>query len=144
LGEVKSAALPADTPHIPLQDSNILSLSRRRDFVKPPLLTDHGARQEDAALGRFLQVDPEAEGFPSMRGYLYLGGDPFNHSDPDGRRLVRGSPYAAGGRLEPHEIAALYDENIAHFNRLAGYAHKNYLDERLISAGSRGVPYVYI
>ena len=46
---------------------------------------DHGARQHDAAIGRFTTVDPMAEKYYNISPYAYCGNNPVNRIDPDGR-----------------------------------------------------------
>ncbi|MCU0674820.1 MAG: RHS repeat-associated core domain-containing protein, partial [Myxococcota bacterium] len=51
-------------------------------------LVRYGARDYDAALGRWLAKDPSliAGGDPNL--YAYVDGDPIGHVDPDGRRKM--------------------------------------------------------
>jgi RHS repeat-associated protein len=47
-----------------------------------------GARFYDCDVARFLSVDPLAVKYPSMSGYMYVGGMPSMAVDPDGRDIV--------------------------------------------------------
>ena len=45
---------------------------------------DHGARHNDAAIGRWHSIDKNAEKYYSISPYAYCGGDPVNFGDYDG------------------------------------------------------------
>ena len=45
---------------------------------------DYGARHYDAALGRFISVDPMAEKYYGISPYTYCGNSPVNRIDPTG------------------------------------------------------------
>ena len=50
---------------------------------------DYGARQYDAAVGRFTTVDSSSEKYYSTSPYVYCGGDPINRIDPTGADWYR-------------------------------------------------------
>ncbi len=49
---------------------------------------DYGARNYDPALGRWLNVDPHAERYPSMSPYSAFANNPLIYIDPDGRDII--------------------------------------------------------
>jgi RHS repeat-associated protein len=46
-----------------------------------------GGRYHDAALGRFMQIDPMAENYYFMNSYMSMGNNPLLLVDPDGRDI---------------------------------------------------------
>jgi len=68
-----------DTNHFQLFGGKELVLRNKLE------LNDFGARWLDPQLGRFLSVDPLAEGRPEMTPYHFVSNNPINRIDPDGR-----------------------------------------------------------
>lgn len=52
-------------------------------------LYDYEARQMDGALGRFTGVDAMAEKYYSISPYMYVGNNPVNRIDPNGRDWIQ-------------------------------------------------------
>ena len=50
---------------------------------------DHGARHNDAAIGRWHSMDPLCEKYYDISPYAYCEGDPINAFDPDGRNSLK-------------------------------------------------------
>ena len=50
-------------------------------------LYDFSARMYDPALGRFLSVDPMAEGYRHLSPYAYCAGNPVVYADKDGKNI---------------------------------------------------------
>ena len=48
---------------------------------------DHGARHNDAAIGRWHVMDPRCEKYYDVSPYAYCAGDPVNAIDPDGKSI---------------------------------------------------------
>lgn len=59
------------------------------DTKKGVNLYDYGARQYDAALGKWHTTDPMAEKYYEMSPYNYCGNDPINLIDPNGNYFTR-------------------------------------------------------
>jgi RHS repeat-associated protein len=49
---------------------------------------DHGARHNDAAIGRWHSIDRDAEKYYGISPYAYCGGDPVNFGDYDGNLTI--------------------------------------------------------
>lgn len=85
---------------------------------------EYGARWYDAAVGRFLGVDPLAEEYVAWSIYNYVMGNPISSIDPDGRRVENTIFLDSGGneigRTEdnlPDAIVVVSDENIGNFHQ---------------------------
>lgn len=50
-------------------------------------LYDYGARQYDPSTGRWGAIDPLADAYVGMTPYGFVGNDPVNYLDPDGRKI---------------------------------------------------------
>ncbi|RRJ91566.1 RHS repeat-associated core domain-containing protein [Paenimyroides tangerinum] len=48
----------------------------------------YGARYYDPRISIFISVDPLAEKYPNIGGYVYVANNPINFIDPDGREII--------------------------------------------------------
>jgi len=48
----------------------------------------YGARYYDPRISIFISVDPLAEKYPNIGGYVYVANNPINAIDPDGREII--------------------------------------------------------
>ena len=90
---------------------------------------DHGARHNDAAIGRWHVMDPLCEKYYDVSPYAYCAGDPMNSIDPDGKSIWTkmlkttmkiGSRVASNGLRELGK-AATYAEAISDIKELVKY-----------------------
>jgi RHS repeat-associated protein len=81
-------------------------------------MIDYGARNYDASLGRWMNLDPLADKYYSISPYVYVANTPIMAIDPDGKRIifVPGLGYEAGSKDNP------YANNITH--AMVGYTAK--------------------
>ncbi len=49
---------------------------------------DYGERFNDPAIARFITIDPLSEKYPDISPYTYVGNNPVNAIDPDGRYIL--------------------------------------------------------
>lgn len=77
----------------------------QNDFSNLPDYQQTFFRNYDAALGRWIAVDPEAESAESMSTYQYAGNNPILGNDPMGNKfkLVEPTESAGGGSIGPGE-----------------------------------------
>ena len=90
---------------------------------------DHGARHNDAAIGRWHVMDPLCEKYYDVSPYAYCAGDPVNAIDPDGKSIWTkmlkttmkiGSRVASNGLRELGK-AATYAESVSDIKELVKY-----------------------
>ena len=74
-------------------------------------LYDFSARMYDPALGRFLSVDPMAEGYRHLSPYAYCAGNPVVYADKDGQVIARVVVGAVVGAAINGGIALLSGES---------------------------------
>ena len=74
-------------------------------------LYDFSARMYDPALGRFLSVDPMAEGYRHLSPYAYCAGNPVVYADKDGQVIGRVVVGAVVGAAINGGIALLSGES---------------------------------
>ena len=74
-------------------------------------LYDSNARMYDPALGRFLSVDPMAEGYRHLSPYAYCAGNPVVYADKDGQVIGRVVVGAVVGAAINGGIALLSGES---------------------------------
>lgn len=83
----------------------------QKDFGNLPDYYQTFYRNYDAALGRFIGVDPQPESSESLTGYNYAGNNPIVYNDPLGNRLL---PLERGlvtnvNPLSEHGVGYTYD-----------------------------------
>lgn len=96
-------------------------------------LYDYAARHMEPAIGRFTTVDPHAEKYYSWSPYAYVGNNPINAIDPDGRLVIfiNGQPTSFGeagtkrywgkdGKFADNVMAHLNDYNAIYLNGSVG------------------------
>ena len=82
---------------------------------------DHGARHNDAAIGRWHSMDPLAEVHPQFSPYSFCMGDPVNFGDYDGQdallrvcgdTIIISARIVLTGQLATQELADIYKQGI--------------------------------
>ena len=81
-------AMPDRSSNSANPNDNYKFTGHERDEEAGMTLDYMNARTYDPALGRFLQIDPLAEKFPSSSPYVYALNNPVRLVDPDGRAAV--------------------------------------------------------
>jgi len=82
--------MPGSTVSTPVPPNNNLyndGSELQNDFSDLPNLMQTFYRNYDAALGRWIGVDPQAEGAESMTPYQYAGDNPIMSNDPLGNKF---------------------------------------------------------
>jgi RHS repeat-associated protein len=87
-------------------------------------LYDYGARWYDAALGRWLSMDPHGESYQQTSPFAYCKNDPVNAIDPDGRDVyyMQNGQFAFKNTAETDNIYIIskyeYGKELENGNRL--------------------------
>ena len=86
---------------------------------------DYGARNYDAAVGRFITIDPSAESYSNSSTYAYCLNNPVKFVDPDGRKIVVGT-------IWQRIAASLGFEN--YVTKVYKHLYQNNMDSRRIQS----------
>jgi len=83
-------------------------------------------RNYDAALGRFVSVDPEPESAESMSNYQYAGNMPMMFNDPDGAKATNTPPQGVTGLANLMNEDSEFEASVAEFEALSEVAYWSY------------------
>ena len=88
---------------------------------------DHHARNYDATLGRWMNVDPLAEKYPSISSFAYVANNPIYYIDPDGRKIIIHYQVDGENRTHNYKYGSSYDGDNKYLNEV--YSALNYIIE---------------
>lgn len=109
---------------------------------------DYEARHMEPAMGRFTTIDPLAEKYYSISPYAYVGNNPINAIDPDGRLVIfingfvplknEGGSAKYWNGFDQSVMSHLNDYNAMYINGAktlngSGDGFMNFLNNRIIS-----------
>lgn len=108
---------PVATPTIPNKQLYNGGAEWQNDFANSPDYYQTFNRNYDAALMRFIAVDPIAESAESMTSYQYAGNNPVSNNDPLGSKILNNpidypdyyKPLGGAGGGGPGHISAVED-----------------------------------